>query len=146
VPKKLVERTEPNINLSKATVPKEVADRKRFGVHWTGFLTPSETGDYLLGVRSQGFARVSVDGKQVASAGGRGRDLEPVMGRVKLEKGHKVAFYFSGGTQDGNAHTELIWSKYDPTVSPEAVAAREMRTRSLPSSASPASLKAKRCP
>lgn len=45
------------------------------------------------------------------------------MGRVKLEKGHKVALEISGGTQDGNAHTQLIWSKYDPTVSPEAVAA-----------------------
>ncbi len=123
VPKKLLERTEPNINLSNATLPKEVADRKRFGVQWTGFLTPSETGEYLLGVRSQGFARVSVDGKQLASAGGGGHDLEPTMGRVKLEKGRKVALEISGGTQDGSAHAELIWSKYDPTVSPEAVAA-----------------------
>ncbi|HSY34770.1 MAG TPA: glycoside hydrolase family 3 C-terminal domain-containing protein, partial [Acidobacteriaceae bacterium] len=123
VPKKLVERTEPNINLSKATLPREVADRKRFGVKWTGFLTPSETGEYLLGVRSRGFARVSVDGKQVASAGGGGHDLEPAMGRVKLEKGRKVALEISAGTQDGNAHAELIWSKYDPTVAPEAVAA-----------------------
>jgi beta-glucosidase len=122
VPKKLVERTEPNINLSKATLPKEVADRKRFGVQWTGFLTPPETGEYLLGVRSQGFARVRVDGRQMASAGGGGHDLELAMGRVKLEKGRKVALEISGGTQDGNAHAELIWSKYDPTVSPEAVA------------------------
>ncbi len=123
VPKKLVDRTEPNINLSKATLPKEVADRKRFGVQWTGFLTPSETGEYLVGVRSQGFARVNVDGKQVASAGGGGHDSEPAMGRVKLEKGRKVALEISGGTQDGNAHVELIWGKYDSTVAPEAVAA-----------------------
>ena len=123
VPKKLLERTEANINLSKATEPKEVADRKRFGVQWTGFLTPSETGEFLLGVRSRGFARVSVDGKQVASAGGGGHDLEPAMGRVKLEKGRKVALEISGGTQDGNAQAELIWSKYDPSVAPAAVAA-----------------------
>ena len=123
VPKKLVERTEPNINLSNATLPKEVADRERFGVQWTGFLTPSETGEYLFGVRSQGFVRVSVDGKQVASSYGGGHDLEPVTGRLKLEKGRKVALEISSGTQDGNAHAELIWSKYDPTVSPEAVAA-----------------------
>jgi len=123
VPKKLVERTEPNINLSKATEPKEVADRKRFGVEWTGFLTPSETGEYLLGVRSQGFVRMSVDGKQVASSYGGGHEPVPVMGRLKLEKGHKVALEVSGGTQDGDAHAELIWSKYDPAVAPEAVAA-----------------------
>ena len=123
VPKKLLERTEPNINLSKATLPKQVADRKRFGVEWTGFLTPSETGEYLLGVRSQGFVRVSVDGKQVASSYGGGHDPEPVMGRVKLQKGRKVALEISGGTQDGDPHAELIWSKYDPAVTPEAVAA-----------------------
>lgn len=123
VPKKLVERTEANINLTKATLPKEVADRKRFGVQWTGFLTPPETGEYLLGVRSQGYARVSVDGQPVATAADGGHDLAPVMGRVKLEKGHKVALEVFDGTQDGNAHAELIWSKYDPSVSPEAVAA-----------------------
>jgi beta-glucosidase len=120
---KLVERTEPNINLSKATEPKEVAERKQFGVRWTGFLTPSETGEYLLGVRSRGSARVSVDGKQIASADGGGHDLEPAMGRVKLEKGRKVALEISGGTQDGNAQSELIWSKYDLRVAPEAVSA-----------------------
>ena len=123
VPKKLVERTEPNIKLTKETAPKEVADRKRFGAQWTGILTPTETGEYLFGVRSQGFARVSVDGKQVASAFGGGHDLEPAMGRVKLEKGRKVALEISVGTQDGNAHAELIWSKYNPSVVPAAIAA-----------------------
>ena len=122
-PKKLVERTEPNVNLAKSTMPKEVTGRKRFGVEWTGFLTPSESGEYLLGVRSQGFVRVSVDGNQVASSYGGGHQPVPVMGRLKLEKGHKVALAVSGGTQDGDAHAELIWSKYDPAVAPEAVAA-----------------------
>ncbi len=123
VPRKLVERTEANINLSKGTLPKDVAERKRFGVRWTGFLTPPESGEYLLGVRSRGYARVSVDGKQVASAGGGGHELEVAMGRVKLEKGRKVALEISAGTQDGNPQDELIWSKYNPAVAPEAVAA-----------------------
>jgi beta-glucosidase len=123
VPKKLLERTEPNVTLSESTLPNEVKDRKRFGVQWTGFLTPSETGEYLFGVRSQGFARISVDGKQVASSYGGGHNPEPVMGRVKLQKGRKVALDISAGTEDGNAHAELIWSKYDPAVAPGAVAA-----------------------
>lgn len=123
VPKKLTERTEPNISLSKSTLPKQVADRKRFGVEWTGFLTPPETGEYLLGVRTQGSVRLSVDGKQVASSYGGGHDPQPVMGRIKLEKGHKVALEVSGGTQDGTANAELIYSKYDPAVAPEAVSA-----------------------
>ena len=88
VPKVLLDRTEPNINLSKSTLPKEVADRKRFGVQWTGFLTPPETGEYLFGAQP-GFARMSVDGKQVASSDGGGHDLEPVTGSLKLEKGRR---------------------------------------------------------
>ena len=123
VPKKLEERTEQNIKLSKSTLPKQVEGRKRFGVEWKGSLTPPETGDYLLGVRSSGFVRVTVDGKQVASSYGGGHELVPVMGRVNLQKGHKVVLDVSSGTQDGNANAELIWSKYDPAVTPDAVAA-----------------------
>ena len=34
-------------------------------VEWNGLLTPTETGDYNLGMRFEaGFARVFVDGKQ----------------------------------------------------------------------------------
>src|SRR5689334_4531244 len=63
-PAPLVSRTEPNVKLTENDLPKEVAGRKSFGVQWTGFLTPSESGDFLLGIRSAGFSRLSVDGKQ----------------------------------------------------------------------------------
>ena len=36
------------------------------GVQWTGFLTPPDSGDYLIGIRASGFANVMVDGKAVA--------------------------------------------------------------------------------
>ncbi len=64
--KPIVSRTEPNVNLSASSVPAELAGRKSFGVQWSGFLTPSESGDFLLGIRSAGFARLMVDDKQVA--------------------------------------------------------------------------------
>jgi hypothetical protein len=41
-------------------------------VQWSGFLTPTESGDFHLGIRSAGFARLTVDGKQVAMAFGGG--------------------------------------------------------------------------
>src|SRR4029078_6128149 len=72
-PAPLVSRTEPNVKLTENDLPKEVAGKKTFGVRWSGFLTPSESGDFLLGIRCAGFGRLMVDGKQVAAADGGGR-------------------------------------------------------------------------
>ena len=122
--KPLMTRTEPNVKLTDANLPKEIAGKKSFSVQWTGSLTPPESGDFLLGVRSQGFARVTIDGKQVAMAfGGGGREVVPVVGRVHLEKGRKAALEVTYGVQNGKAHAELIWAKVDNTVPPEAIAA-----------------------
>jgi len=120
--KPLLIRTEPNVNLTDADLPKEVAGRKTFGVQWSGFLTPTESGDFLLGVRALGFARVSVDGKQVAMSFG-GREAVPVMGRVHLVKGRKAAIEIVYRSQNGKAHAELIWGKVNTSVSPEALEA-----------------------
>lgn len=124
VPKPLLNRTEPNVSLEKTNLPKEVAGRKSFGVQWTGFLTPTESGEYLVGLRSQGFTRVSVNGKQIAMSYG-GHEPELVVGRVRLEKGRAAALDVSYGTQNGDPHAELIWSKYNTAVSPEAIAAAQ---------------------
>ncbi|HXS14346.1 MAG TPA: glycoside hydrolase family 3 C-terminal domain-containing protein [Acidobacteriaceae bacterium] len=120
--KPLLTRTEANVNLTQGDLPKEVAGRKSFGVQWSGFLTPTESGDFLLGVRAQGFARIAVDGKQVAMSFG-GREPTPVMGRVHLVKGRKAAIEIVYGVQNGKAHAELIWAKVNTSVSPEAIAA-----------------------
>ena len=71
----MLTRTETNVNLTQGDLPKEVAGRKTFGVQWSGFVTPTESGDFLLGVRAQGFARIAVDGKQVAMSFGGGEAL-----------------------------------------------------------------------
>jgi beta-glucosidase len=123
-PAPLVSRTEPNVKLTENDLPKEVAGRKTFGVQWIGFLTPSESGDCLLGIRSAGFGRLSVDGKQLAAAiGGGTRGVASGAGRVHLEKGRKVAIEISYGTRNGKPHAEIFWSKYSGAPSPEAVAA-----------------------
>ena len=118
----LLTRTEANVNLTQGDLPKEVIGKKSFGVQWSGFLTPTESGDFLFGVRAQGFARVSVDGKQVAMSFG-GREPAPVMGRVHLEKGRKAALEITYGMQNGKANATLIWEKVNNSVSPEAIAA-----------------------
>jgi beta-glucosidase len=121
--KPLASRTEPNVKLTAASLPSEIAGKKMFGVQWSGFLTPNESGDFLIGIRCQGFGRITVDSKQIASAFGGGSELASGVGRVHLEKGRKVAIEISYGTRDGKAHAELIWTRYNNAPSPEAVAA-----------------------
>jgi beta-glucosidase len=122
--KPLVSRTETNVKLSENNLPAEVAGKKTFGAQWLGFLTPIETGDFLLGIRCEGFGRLAVNGKQVATAfGGGTRGLSSGVGRVHLEKGHKVALEISYGTRNSKPHAELIWARYNGAPSQEAITA-----------------------
>jgi beta-glucosidase len=118
----LVSRTEPNLRLDEKSVPPEVASRKSFGVRWSGSLTPTESGDYLLGISCLGFARLTADGKQIAVAFGGGSEPASGVGRIHLEKGRKVALEISYGSNNGKRQAELIWARVKNEVSPEAVA------------------------
>jgi beta-glucosidase len=118
----LVSRTERNVKLTESNLPSEVAGKKTFGVQWSGFLTPTESGDFLLGIRCEGFGRITVDDKQVAAAGGGGGGPASGVGRVHLEKGRKAALEISYGSRNGKAHAELIWAKVSSAPSPEAIA------------------------
>jgi beta-glucosidase len=120
----IMSRTEPNVKLTADNVPQEMASRKAFGVQWSGFLTPTESGDFSIGIRCEGFGRVVVDGKQVASAfGGGTRGASAAVGRVHLEKGRKVALEVAYGTRNGKPHAELIWAKASSAPAPEAIEA-----------------------
>ena len=120
----IVSRTEANVKLTESNLPAQVAGRKTFGVQWSGFLTPIESGDFTLGIRCEGFGRLTVDGKQVATAfGGGTRGLSSGVGRVHLERGRKVALEISYGTRTSKPHAELIWAKFNSAPSPEAIAA-----------------------
>ena len=118
----IVSRTESNVKLTGANLPSEVAGKKTFGVQWSGFLTPAESGDFLLGIRCAGFCRVAADGKQIALAFGGG-GLASQVGRVHLDKGRKTALEISYGSRDGKAQAELIWTKANNAPSPEAITA-----------------------
>ena len=118
----IVSRTESNVKLSGANLPSEVAGKKTFGVQWSGFLTPTDSGEFLLGIRCAGFCRVAADGKQIALAFGGGEPASQV-GRVHLDKGRKTALEISYGTRGGKAQAELIWTKANNAPSPEAITA-----------------------
>ena len=122
-PTLLTSRVEPNVDLSGSSLPSEVAGKKSIGVQWTGFLTPADSGDYLIGVRASGFARLAIDGKLVAQEF-RTHGMEAKLGLVHLEKGQKVALSLSyGQTSEGQPWAQLIWARVNNAPSPEAVAA-----------------------
>ncbi len=121
--KPLVSRTEPNLRLDEKSVPPEVVTRKSFGVRWSGSLTPTESGDYLLGIRCAGFGRLTADGKQITMAFGGGSEPASGVGRIHLEKGRKVALEITYGSVNGKHQAELIWAKIETEVSPKAIAA-----------------------
>ncbi|HEY3704216.1 MAG TPA: glycoside hydrolase family 3 C-terminal domain-containing protein [Terracidiphilus sp.] len=127
--KPLVSRTETNVKLTENNLPAEIAPRKTFGVQWSGFFTPTESGDFLLGIRCEGFGRLTVDGKQIATAcGGGSRGLSSGVGRVHFEKGHKIALEVSYGTRNSGTRStkpnaELIWAKHNDAPSQEAITA-----------------------
>ncbi len=122
-PSPLTSRVEPNINLSDTTLPAEAAGKKSIAVEWTGFLTPPDSGDYLVGIRADGFARVMVGGKEVAQEFGS-HGAEANTGRVSLDKGQKVALTVDYGNMGGGPpRAQLIWAKVNNAPAPEAIAA-----------------------
>jgi beta-glucosidase len=121
----LATRTEPNVNLAESNLPSELASKKTIGVHWSGFITATDTGDYLVGVRGRGFGRLSIDDKQVAMLF-RTDEVDAGVGRVHLVKGQKAALSLNYGTMGGTGgppQAQLIWTKVNDAPSPEAIAA-----------------------
>jgi beta-glucosidase len=116
-------RTEANVNLSESTLPAEAAGKKGVGVRYSGFITATETGDYLVGVHGIGFGRLSVDGKQVGMLFARD-EAESATGRTHLVKGQKAELSLMYGNMGGTKpQMQLIWAKVNDAPSPEAIAA-----------------------
>jgi len=121
-PPPIVSRTETNVNITGDNLPAEVTGKKAISVHWTGFLTSPDSGEYLVGVRGRGFGRVSIDDKQVAMLF-RSEGVDASVGRVHLEKGQKAALSINYSINNGKAQAQLIWTKVKDALSPEAIAA-----------------------
>ena len=137
-PAAFTSRVEPNANLTADNLPAEAKGKNNLAVHWSGFLTPTDTGDYLIGIRANGIGTVSVDGKQVTQGRGFGNQgVQARMGTVHLEKGKKVALTIeyrlgAGGGAAGAPTTaqpavqpnmQLIWAPVYNGASPDAIAA-----------------------
>jgi len=99
-------------------------ERSSQGVRLTGFLNPTETGDYLLGISNAGDgpARVSLDDRRVVQMYSSGASL----GRVHLEKGQPRALRVEYGEADGKVQEgQLIWAPVTEKPDPAAVTAAQ---------------------
>ena len=114
-------RVEPEIDLTESNLPALAKDTESLNVDWTGYLTPPQSGDYLIGTKGDGFARVSVDDKRVAQGWGDGTH----MGQVHLEKGQRVKLDVSYGfpRHDDKPGLQLVWAPVNNAPDPAAVAA-----------------------
>ena len=122
-PKPITTRVEQNIDLSQQNLPAAISRKNSVGVQWKGTLTAPTTGDYLIGLQADGFARVSIDGKVIALQYGS-QGIETHLGRIHLVKGEKVALDVQYRSADDHKPTaKLIWSAVNDAPSPEAVAA-----------------------
>jgi beta-glucosidase len=123
-PTPITSRVEANANLTESSLPAEAKGKNGLSVQWSGFMTAPESGDYLLGMKADGFGSVSVDGKEVAQVFSLGGGAQTKMGRVHLERGQKAVITASYGKfGPGELQAQLLWGRYSPLPSPEAAAA-----------------------
>ncbi|MGH9546347.1 MAG: glycoside hydrolase family 3 C-terminal domain-containing protein [Terriglobales bacterium] len=111
-------RVDKDVNFSFA--PGTSSKTSVFAVRWTGFLTPSESGTYRLGLNGC-LNTLWLDGKVIVDDQ-KNHDPRPKVAEVALEKGRRYALkieYFQGRTRG----VQLVWRRLSPDPVAVAVAA-----------------------
>jgi beta-glucosidase len=122
-PAPLVTRVEKDLDTVSRPLPAEVAGVNPLAIHWEATLTPTQSGEYNLGVRGDGFMTLKLNGKRVINTWDTyGEDTE--LGRVSLEKGkpYQVKLDYSSNGKP-ISKVQLVWEKLDNTLDNAAVEA-----------------------
>ncbi|MGD0049659.1 MAG: glycoside hydrolase family 3 C-terminal domain-containing protein [Bryobacteraceae bacterium] len=121
----LATRQVSNVDLQLKDIPQDASAKLPLSVEWNGFLSAYESGEYTVGVRGKGnFAMVQIEGKPLARQYLDSERSQVKAGHVHLEQGKKVAVRVRYQlTKAGPVEAQLIWSKYDPKPSAEAIIA-----------------------
>lgn len=118
-PAPILSRIEPGVNLDAADLPSQVQGHSPLSVRWTGYLRPQNSGEYLIGIRSSGFAGVTLGGEHFLMTYG-GADT----GEVHLQKGMRERLTVTYGGRPGEApQAQLFWAPVNNQPDPAAVAA-----------------------
>ena len=96
---------------------------ENFSARWTGFMTPSESGNYHIGVKADDGFRLWIDGKLIAEDWST-HGVDTKLADFQMEKGRKYAIKLEYFQTTGDAIVQLVWST-DMTKTPieDAVAA-----------------------
>jgi beta-glucosidase len=118
-------RVEPMIDTTAQPEPAEVLAADPVAIRWETTLTPTETADYDLGVETDSYFRLSIDGKKLTNSD-YPHDVETKTGRVHLEagKGYQLTVEYARANKI-SPHLKLVWTKQGRGVDPAAVAAAE---------------------
>lgn len=121
--KPMVESKVLTIDAAAQPVPAAVANVQPLAIRWEGDLIAPTTGDYNLGLRTNGAFHISLDGKPVTSAySGDGVDAK--LGRVHLEAGKPAQLQVEyTAPERGALVASLVWTKVDMRPQPQAIAA-----------------------
>jgi len=117
-------RNEPGIDLGADELPPETANLNPLTVQWETTLTPDETSDYNLGIETDGFFRLFMDGRIVTVAN-YPHGVETRTGQVHLEKGqaYQLVVQFQLTDRTKPRHLKLVWAKIDRAVDPTVLSA-----------------------
>jgi beta-glucosidase len=115
----LASRVEPTVDLNGKDLPAAVSGNAPFTVEWTGFIDPPRSGDYLIGVKADGYAQVTVGDVQLVRMYTVASNMSP----IHLEKGHPVKLDVVYGRRDAKTEVQLIWAPVSNAPDPAAVAA-----------------------
>ncbi len=115
-------RIEANVDLNGANIPAPLHGAASLAVRWSGLLHAATTGDYLVGVKASGSARLSIGDRRIVQMSRPGMQL----GLVHLEEGHPVRFDLEYSTSSGGKpQAELLWAPVNDVPDPAALAAAE---------------------
>ena len=122
-PTVLATRIEPGINAGAEPLPSDVAGLHPLGIRWEATFTPKASGEYDLGMRSNGYFSLKIDGKEV-TRGWHFRGVETKLDRIELQAGKAYALEVDYGQGDNtDVAAQLMWRKVDMTPQPEAIEA-----------------------
>jgi beta-glucosidase len=115
-----LERTESTVNLQDEAVPAEVRRTERLRVRWSGLLHPSESGEYLIGLKAEGAAKLTLDGRKIVEMYGPNTDMVP----VHLESNHPLPVEVEyTSSPDRPPAMQLLWTRENNAPDPSALAA-----------------------
>jgi beta-glucosidase len=119
--KAIAEEKLDTIDVQAHPFPPSVASIHPLAVHYDGNLTATETGDYNLGLRANGFVRIKLNGANVTSTYD-GDPSEVKLGRVHLEAGKPAQLHVEyTPPETGAPVAQLVWAKVDMTPQPAAL-------------------------